>query len=363
MKRAFGTSILLMFLVLVMGCSGSSAPTGASTKAEVGPILEITEKRFDAGEVDYGESRAHTFQITNKGDKPLILHLVRKSCRCGEVKVPSDPIAPGTSGAIVFLWKPILGTTGPYTLSADLETNDPTHPDLRVEIGGRITPTIRFFPEDQSFLDLGEVRPGMERSRTVLIYSHKIPSFEVEATCSQKEGIAIKTTPLLSGSLVEGTAIKCGYRVEVSTTPQLGPGYLRADLRFVLRVPEKPERTIVWPLYGNNANGQFQISQGGEITFSTPNLIDGEKVKVRLEFLAPRDNDRIEIVSREPSFLEVGKPVQLRRGLWEFTVFIPPAHPEAEKLQADHGWEGKLILKSSRDAREVPVRVKWRPKG
>src|SRR5262249_1924234 len=120
---------------------------------------------------------------------------------------------------------------------------------------------------------------------------------------------------------------------------------------------------IVMPVYGEVETGAVRVVPN-VIEFRTPRLKEGENVKVMLQFLVPSDDDRVELVRVEPSFLQAEPPKMVRKGLWQMAVRIPRENPEAEKRQPDNFFEGQLVLKTSAPAApDVPVRIKWQPAG
>src|SRR5262245_5261150 len=137
-RQSWVRGLLAVAVCGLCGCPNKGEPTGA--RPTLGPRLELAQRRFDAGEVDYGREYRHTFRLANTGDQPLQLTVVHLSCSCGEIQVSAEPIAPGASADVVFVWRPIPGNVGPYTLAVDLDTNDAdeTARRLRLEMTGRI---------------------------------------------------------------------------------------------------------------------------------------------------------------------------------------------------------------------------------
>jgi len=81
--------------------SGSADATAAGAEAQAGtPAFSFTEEKWDFGTIDEGTVAKHTFEFTNTGDAPLIIHNAQGSCGCTVPVWPREPIAPGATGTI-----------------------------------------------------------------------------------------------------------------------------------------------------------------------------------------------------------------------------------------------------------------------
>ncbi len=75
----------------------NSAVTQESDERE-GALLYCDSMSYDFGTVDRRlEDVWHTFRIENRGDEPLIITRVERSCSCMKVALSRRPIAPGES--------------------------------------------------------------------------------------------------------------------------------------------------------------------------------------------------------------------------------------------------------------------------
>jgi hypothetical protein len=354
---------LLVWLPLVsLACSGRTPDASGTrpaqlTQAEhVGPQLGVAETSYDHGEVDYARPYNHAFAIRNTGDEPLRLTLTRKSCKCAEVQFPADGIGPGQSGQVLLGWVPIPGQYGAYALAADFDTNDPKQPHLRLEVRGQFNPVVRLWPENWSEVDFQHIQPGQVAEREIKVFSTKLASFGLVAAASHP-GLKVSTRPLAEGSRAGDHTVRSGYAVKLQTAPELPKGYLRETLLLTIRGEDS--RQIAMPVYGDVASGALRVVPG-EVEFKKPKITDADSQKVQVQFLVPSDQEKVEIDRFEPAFLVIEKPRQLKRGLWQFTVQIPPNHPEAAGQQAGGFVEGKIVLKTTAaSAPEFPIRVKW----
>lgn len=73
-------------------------------KAQEKPLttLAINENHFDFKEVKKGETVSHRFELTNTGDKPLIISAVKPGCGCTAPEYSAEPILPGEKGFVTL---------------------------------------------------------------------------------------------------------------------------------------------------------------------------------------------------------------------------------------------------------------------
>jgi hypothetical protein len=319
------------------------------------PRLSIKETSLDVGKVDFGDKRNCVFRVRNTGGTPLQLTLVRRSCSCGEVDIPSHEFAPGGETAVTVSWSPQPGKTGPYLLAVELQTNDPDRPQLRLEVHGVVQPLVRLLPEDVSFIDFEKVRLGQPAERVVRLVSSALPAFDLEASTSD---------PRLKASVEklppEPGEFRSGYAVRLQTSPELSSGYLRETLTLKVRAPDGTSREIVLPVYAEVENGVFQVTPQ-EIAFAKQSVTEADSVKVKVQFLVPSEKETLQVERCEPGFLVCEPPVRVKPGLWELTVNIKPGSAEAARYQPDRFFEGRLLLRTAASKVPVAVRVKWVP--
>lgn len=365
--RLISIAIVLIAL-LGSGCSRTApapAPTAKQeTPTATGPArAEVKRTTQEAGEVDFSVPCECKFAVRNLGGQPLTLTLVGKSCFCTDATVPGEAIAPGQEGVVVVTWTPIPGKNGPHRVYADIETNDPTKPSLRLEVTGVVNPLIRVYPEDISFIDFYRLEPGAVKRRELKVFSTKLKSFGLEAK-TDLPGLKVTKTKLEldPSSRIGDARPTCAYSVLMETTPQLPPGYFTTDLVLTLKPPDAPARDIRMRVYGEVANGIFKVLPD-EVEFKRPRLADGDSQKVRVQFIDTSKKQTLKIVSVEPAFVRCDEPRALpgAAGQWEFTARIPPKNADAAKMQADNFFEGRIVLQASGSDAQIPVRVKWNP--
>jgi hypothetical protein len=357
-KQSFLFCLLMAFAVA--GCRDTtSTNTGSSPSEAQGPRLTVAEKQFDAGTLDNTKAYEHAFAVTNSGDQPLRLTLVRKSCSCGSVEVPADGIAPRENGKVTFRWTPPAGTVGPYHLRADFETNDPKNPFLTLEVQGNVDPRVRLSPMNIPYLDLDNVLPGQTVEQTLKVFSTRLDQFKLSVK-KHPEGLEVTTEPLAEGELIDGVKARSGYRIKVKTTDKLPAGSFRDELVFEVHLPGEAEpKPLKLPVYVTVKNGTCTVTPS-KVDFKCQRVTDGASVRVNVQFDVPSDQDKVRIVRVEPAFLTTDEPKELSKGTWRFSVTLPKGNAEAAKHQAD-GFEGQAVFTTSPGSPEVSLRVNWDP--
>lgn len=92
------------------------------------------EKEHDFGYIkEANGSVNHTFELTNTGDKPLVIMQVVTSCGCTRPEFPTKPIKPGKTAKIKVSFNP-AGRSGAFMKPIKVKTSGDE---------GRTTLTIR----------------------------------------------------------------------------------------------------------------------------------------------------------------------------------------------------------------------------
>ncbi len=102
MKRVcLNVALLLLACMVVASCSNDSSQQELVD-------FEVDVKRKDLGRIDEGQKAVFTFTVTNTGQGPIELGMVRASCGCAKVDVPKKVIEVGQSCEV----KIIVDTSG-----------------------------------------------------------------------------------------------------------------------------------------------------------------------------------------------------------------------------------------------------------
>lgn len=70
-------------------------------------VISTDQATHDFGEIKEADGKvAHSFEIKNTGDQPLVITRVIASCGCTTPEWTKEPIAPGKSGTIAITFDP-----------------------------------------------------------------------------------------------------------------------------------------------------------------------------------------------------------------------------------------------------------------
>jgi hypothetical protein len=103
-----------------------------------------------------GESVEVTFEFSNGGEEPLVIHDAVTSCGCTTADYPSYPLKPGEKGKIKTTFKS-TGHGGHNDIRLLVTSNDPTVPAKTLRIQGKVIRQWRVKPN--RFI-LTNLRPG-----------------------------------------------------------------------------------------------------------------------------------------------------------------------------------------------------------
>ena len=150
-----------------------------------GPRSAAARVQFETLFIDKGElpldqeTATYTFAFRNLGASDLLIEKVRTSCGCLGSTKPDDPIPPGGRGEISLTYQP--SKRGPFTHHADVHSNDPCVPVIKLTAAGNTERRMQIDPPE---LDLGRVILGRTTSATCFVrYLGDKPLEVSEVTC------------------------------------------------------------------------------------------------------------------------------------------------------------------------------------
>jgi len=101
------------------------------------PVVEISEKTWDFGEIKQGDKVEHGFVVKNNGKSELIIRKVKASCGCTAIKPQKTVLAPGESTEIATVFNS-QGKSGRQNKSVTVVTNDPKSTSVLLRITGNV---------------------------------------------------------------------------------------------------------------------------------------------------------------------------------------------------------------------------------
>ena len=114
------------FMVMSLLClSAFAGAKGSSDKEEkVRPIIVFERTSYDFGDVPRkGGDLIKEFRFSNKGDAPLVIKKITKSCSCISVSYSRKPVLPGEKSVIKVKYEPHKVEAGIFHKVIQIYTN------------------------------------------------------------------------------------------------------------------------------------------------------------------------------------------------------------------------------------------------
>ena len=178
------------------------------------------EPIFDFGAMAPGTEGEHEFIIKNIGEENLELEIGAATCKCTLGSLDKPSIAPGESTSVKLEWK-VQSEKNTFSQSAELRTNDPSRPAIKLTVEGLVIREIEFEPQKVTF---GEVASGEPFEFSTKMYNY------------QEEEIAITQAKFGSKSLSD----LAEFEFEPFQPSEADGVHKRARQAFDIRVKVKP---------------------------------------------------------------------------------------------------------------------------
>jgi len=121
--------VISLALIVPFAVFSQHAKPSASFKTETYDFGDIKE---DAGKVSY------SFEFTNTGGQPLVVHNVSASCGCTSPEWTKTPVAPGAKGFVKATFDPI-NRPGNFNKTVTVSSNSES-PSIILRITGKVNP-------------------------------------------------------------------------------------------------------------------------------------------------------------------------------------------------------------------------------
>lgn len=118
MMLALKRFISCLVLLLTINCLSAQ---------QARPIMVFDRVSHDFGDVKRkGGDLIKEFRFVNKGDAPLVIKKITKSCSCMSVTYSRKPVLPGESSVIKIKYEPHKVETGVFNKVIQIYSNDAT---------------------------------------------------------------------------------------------------------------------------------------------------------------------------------------------------------------------------------------------
>lgn len=122
---------LYVFILFVCACA-----IGFHAHAQA--VITFDKTTIDLGSFTPEKPVSCTFEFTNTGDKPLVIHQAFSSCGCTVPQYPKNPIQPGQRGILKVTYDGKGKFPGPFTKPISVRSNASNNL-VRVYIKGNMT--------------------------------------------------------------------------------------------------------------------------------------------------------------------------------------------------------------------------------
>ena len=139
------------------------------------PAIRFQQDVFTFLPILEGESVEVTFEFSNEGEEPLVIHDAVTSCGCTTADYPSHSLKPGEIGKIKTTFHS-KGHGGDNDISLLVKSNDPALPVKTLRIRGKVIRQWRVKPD--RFI-LTNLKPNRKYTRRLQIHNFMDESLEI----------------------------------------------------------------------------------------------------------------------------------------------------------------------------------------
>jgi len=205
-------------------------------RAFAAPALQVSEPRFDFGEVFQGDKVLHVFEFTNQGDEALLIDRVRSSCGCTAVLISAKNVAPGGKGELQANFDSSR-FRGAVSKTIYLYSNDPLRPVMQLQLEGKVLEVVAMEPGQVNF---GQVKAKRPVTSTVLLRNQGDKPLTLGVPRSTAAELLVK---MPKASFASGDEVS----LELQLTPK--PGQPRFSGYVLIPLDGVPKNELRIPVY------------------------------------------------------------------------------------------------------------------
>jgi len=343
---------------------------GGAPKAVV-----VNGTTYEFGSMERDEKLSHAFLLKNEGTAPLHVSVGHTSCKCTVADLEDSMVAPGKTVEVKLEWEP-KGYDDHFQQSAELQTNDPLQPVIRLTIHGRVVQAVRPFPEE---LNLAGLSANEETTAEVKLYGFvaseplEITGHELTNT-DKPEHFELSIDPLSESDLEGMPGAVNGFSVKLKIKSGLPIGPISQTIRLHTNV--RGNETIEIPATITVASDlSFVHARGAKAFNAEKNLLSlgkipserGATAHLFLLVKGPyRHETKISVDEVEPADglkVNLGEPELLADGAvvkYPLTISVPPGADVINRLGGEQGKLGRVFFTTTHPvAKEVRLFVQY----
>jgi hypothetical protein len=265
--------------------------SGKVTATNLGEHFLLTSKEGDAkAEIEEGEvynfgmlpagaNGDHVFVVKNSGIAPLELRIGATTCKCTLGKLAKDKLLPGESTEVTVSWS-VKTNEDKFGQEAQLLTNDPSKPAIRLRIEGRVS---RQFESVPSAIVIGtKTHDEVIRGETV-IYSFvesEVAFVSAQISDSAVNDLATVKVEKLDRSDIpkEFELAKEAYRLSLQLKPGMPQGTVSQNVAVTFEstafaTADQPEESTLEQAEANKAAGKSEDPGSDEVGQRVVNVL------------------------------------------------------------------------------------------
>jgi hypothetical protein len=338
------------------------------------PKIEVVNgDTFDFGSMERFATMEHTFKIRNVGQAPLQMEARRTSCKCTFTHITDSTCPPGESIEVTLEWTGKAAEGKPeFQQVAELGTNDPDMPILRLRINGYVTENVRALPDE---LALGRVASNDGATAELRLFGFRSDTIDVEEFSWQNEKTAsyfdLSFEPLSAEEVSEEKGATCGLLAKVEVKPGMPLGPINQRLRVSLNVGKLADVNI--PIRGE-VTSDILIASNRD--YNSPKsllhfgiLRQGENAEAKLDmYVRGEHRNNVEFSVGEmdpPGYFDVviGEPVSLNNGKTikrSVTIGVKQGVAPINRMGAALAPHGLIVLETTHPlTKQVLIHVKF----
>ncbi len=338
------------------------------------PKLEVENgEAFDFGSMERFATMQHTFKIKNIGQAPLEVHSRRTTCKCTFTDITHTSCVPGESIEVTLEWTGKAAEGSPeFRQVAELGTNDPDVPILRLGIHGYVTETVRALPDE---LALGRVASNDGVSAEFRLFGFRSDAIDVNEFSWEEEKTAeyfgVSFEPLPDDEVSQEKGATCGLLAKVVIKPGMPLGPINQRLRISVDVEKAAEVNI--PVQGE-VTSDILIASSRD--FNSPKSLlrfgmirQGEGAEAKLDMYVRgehRENVEFSVGEMKPAGyfdVTIGDPVSLNNGKTikrSVTIGVKKGVEPINCLGAELAPHGVVVLETTHPfTKQVPIHIKF----
>ncbi len=222
------------------GQTASVAPTKSASNS---PRVVVDEEEYDFGVMDSNGEMSHAFHMTNVGGSPLSLTKGPTTCRCTVSEIKDEHLNPGQSTTVALTWKG-RGLRGQYRQTATIYTTDPSHPEVKLLVVGRVAAAVWADPNELVLSRISHTEPvaGEVRLYCGLAERLKIVDYHFSDAALAKL-FSVSVEPLPAGFHLPADA-RSGLLLKIAIGAGLPPGPLKQTLSLTTNLKSVPPLSL-----------------------------------------------------------------------------------------------------------------------